>query len=97
MSQYSGYCASHVLLTLHILGTGSWQVPYFINLCLCSQHRQILGPKILHGLLAAGTDIWLCKLTRTVLGVDAVPLAVRFSDIRLFGLFERNSSSCCYH
>lgn len=65
--------------------------------CLCSQHRQILGPKFLHGLLAAGTDIWVCKLTRTVLGVNAVPLAVGFFVIRLFKLFERNSSSCCYH
>jgi hypothetical protein len=39
---------------------------------------QISCPKILHGLLAAGTDIWLAELSRIVLGRDYVSTVVRF-------------------
>jgi phosphatidylinositol glycan class B len=39
---------------------------------------QISCPKILHGLLAAGTDIWLAELSRIVLGGDYVSTVVRF-------------------
>ena len=38
---------------------------------------QISCPKILHGLLAAGTDIWLAELSRIVLGRDYVSTVVR--------------------
>ena len=39
---------------------------------------QISCPKILHGLLAAGTDIWLAELSRIVLGRDYVSTVVGF-------------------
>lgn len=37
---------------------------------------QIWGPKLLHGLLAAATDIWLIRLTRRVIGERYVDAAV---------------------
>lgn len=37
---------------------------------------QIWGPKLLHGLFAAGTDIWLCELTANVIGERYVSSAV---------------------
>lgn len=42
---------------------------------------QILSPRILHGVLAAATDIFLCRLTSRVIGARYVPVAVSISDI----------------
>ena len=59
---------------------------------------QISCPKILHGLLAAGTDIWLAELSRNVLGRDYVSTVVRFvlkvddHMIHVSGPF----STCCH-
>ena len=39
--------------------------------------RQIVAPKVLHGCLAAGTDIYVRRLARNVLGERYVSAAVR--------------------
>ncbi|KIY43506.1 glycosyltransferase family 22 protein [Fistulina hepatica ATCC 64428] len=39
----------------------------------------IAGPRLLHGTIAALTDIWLCELTRRVLGQRYVPTALFLS------------------
>ncbi|KAI0780644.1 glycosyltransferase family 22 protein [Trametes elegans] len=44
----------------------------------------IWGPKLLHGALAACTDIWLARLTRRVLGERYVGAALFFSLTSLF-------------
>ena len=38
---------------------------------------QVAAPKLLHGLIAAGTDIWVRELSRKVLGQRCVPATVR--------------------
>lgn len=37
---------------------------------------QIAGPKVLHGAFAAATDVWVCELTRRVLGERYASTAV---------------------
>ena len=56
---------------------------------------QISCPKILHGLLAAGTDIWLAELSRIVLGGDYVSTIVRFlkADDHYESMIH---ASCCF-
>ncbi|CCM00013.1 uncharacterized protein FIBRA_02039 [Fibroporia radiculosa] len=44
----------------------------------------IWGPKIIHGVFAAGTDIWLCDLTRKVLGERYVLTALFLSLTSFF-------------
>jgi len=41
--------------------------------------RQIAGPKILHGTIAAATDVWVCKLTTRIIGEKYVSTAVSLS------------------
>jgi GPI mannosyltransferase 3 len=44
-------------------------VRFCILLCRCCTHeRKIAAPKMLHGLLAAGTDIWVRELSEKTLG-----------------------------
>lgn len=47
---------------------------------LCTNHgshlEQVWAPKVLHGVLASMTDIWLCSLTHRVLGERYVRIAV---------------------
>src|SRR6267142_4772896 len=57
--------------------------------CVRSQHflryqlytflhgTKIAAPKILHGLIAAGTDIWVLELSRRALGERYLPVTVR--------------------
>jgi GPI mannosyltransferase 3 len=58
---------------------GDWLLvsDFFVEKAKLKLMAQILCPKILHGLLAAGTDIWLAKLSRIVLGRDYVSTVVR--------------------
>ncbi|KAI0929185.1 hypothetical protein AcW1_006200 [Taiwanofungus camphoratus] len=44
----------------------------------------IWGPKLLHGLFAAGTDIWLCELTANVIGERYVSSALFLSLTSFF-------------
>ncbi|GJE90740.1 glycosyltransferase family 22 protein [Phanerochaete sordida] len=44
----------------------------------------IWGPKILHGAIAALTDIWLCRLTKQVIGERYVLIALLLSLTSLF-------------
>lgn len=41
---------------------------------------QVALPRLLHGAVAAATDIWLCDLTRMALGNDYVSAAVRCEE-----------------
>jgi GPI mannosyltransferase 3 len=50
---------------------------------------QISCPKFFHGLLAAGTDIWLAELSRIVLGRDYVSTVVR-------GFRVNNNLNLCF-
>ncbi|PCH37875.1 glycosyltransferase family 22 protein [Wolfiporia cocos MD-104 SS10] len=54
------------------------------QLCLDDTELLIWGPKILHGAFAAGTDIWLCELTRKVLGERYVSAALFLSLTSFF-------------
>jgi hypothetical protein len=40
---------------------------------------KIAAPKVLHGLMAAGTDIWIRELSRKTLGQSYVPATVSMS------------------
>ncbi|KAH9948858.1 Alg9-like mannosyltransferase family-domain-containing protein [Amylocystis lapponica] len=44
----------------------------------------IEGPKVLHGVFAAGTDIWLCELTRKIFGERYVGTTLFLSLTSLF-------------
>jgi hypothetical protein len=41
--------------------------------------RQIAGPKLLHGVFAAATDVWVCELARNILGERYVETTVSVS------------------
>ena len=45
---------------------------------------KITAPKVLHGLIAAGTDIWALELSQKVLGQRYVPATVRVPNSLLF-------------
>jgi phosphatidylinositol glycan class B len=44
---------------------------------------KITAPKVLHGLMAAGTDIWVRELSRKTLGQSYVPATVRVAHLLL--------------
>lgn len=46
-------------------------------MCVLTRSLKIWGPKVLHGVFASLTDIFLCVLTRKVLGERYVSVAVR--------------------
>lgn len=50
------------------------------------RYMQICSPKILHGVFASATDIWICKLTHRILGRDYVATVVshKLSKMCLF-------------
>ncbi|KAA1469323.1 glycosyltransferase family 22 protein [Dentipellis sp. KUC8613] len=52
----------------------------------------VLAPKVLHGVLAAGTDIWLSELTRKVLGERYVLTAYFLSLTSLFNALSLSRS-----
>ncbi|KDQ60920.1 glycosyltransferase family 22 protein [Jaapia argillacea MUCL 33604] len=71
---------------------------YWLLKILKLDHTSLLisGPKVLHGILAAGTDIWLPDLTRKVLGERYVQNAVFLSFTSFFhalSLSRSNSNS----
>ena len=45
---------------------------------------KITAPKVLHGLIAAGADIWALELSQKVLGQIYVPATVRVPNSLLF-------------
>ena len=55
-------------------------VHYYKRLTCCAK---IAAPKVLHGLLAAGTDIWVCELSRKTLGQSYVPATVSVAHLLL--------------
>jgi hypothetical protein len=44
---------------------------------------KITAPKVLHGLMAAGTDIWVRELSRKTLGQSYIPATVRVAHLLL--------------
>ncbi len=44
---------------------------------------KVAAPKVLHGLIAAGTDIWVLELSRRTLGERYVPATVRMPRLPL--------------
>ncbi|EJF66110.1 hypothetical protein DICSQDRAFT_97929 [Dichomitus squalens LYAD-421 SS1] len=64
-----------------------WNVPvYWALKTLRLDHTNALvwGPKLLHGLVAAGTDIWLIRLTRKVVGERYTDAAFYLSLLSFF-------------
>ncbi|KAI1794633.1 Alg9-like mannosyltransferase family-domain-containing protein [Ganoderma leucocontextum] len=64
-----------------------WNIPvYWLLKVLKLDHTTALvwGPKLLHGVIAAGTDIWLLRLTRKVAGERYVNVAFYLSLLSLF-------------
>jgi hypothetical protein len=58
----------------------------FLNIFLACHSRltreaKIAAPKVLHGLMAAGTDIWVQELSRKALGQSYVPATVRVARL----------------
>ncbi|KZT71275.1 glycosyltransferase family 22 protein [Daedalea quercina L-15889] len=52
----------------------------------------IWGPKILHGIFAAGTDVWAYELTRKVLGLQYGPIVVFLSLTSFFHVLSLSRS-----
>ena len=48
----------------------------------CTNKRKIAAPKLLHGVLAAGTDIWIRELSQKTLGQRHVPATVSMAHLR---------------
>jgi GPI mannosyltransferase 3 len=53
----------------------------------CTYERKVVAPKVLHGLLASGTDIWARELSRKTLGLRHVPATVSMLHLR-FPMFD---------
>ena len=49
--------------------------------CRLTRGTKIAAPKVLHGLMAAGTDIWVWELSRRTLGQSHVPATVRVDHL----------------
>jgi hypothetical protein len=48
----------------------------------CTNERKVVAPKVLHGLLASGTDIWARELSLKTLGLRHVPATVCVLHLR---------------
>jgi len=81
-------CAEHPNLLVTQKIPPGWNFSFgalVSNLSLSDYHNQlthemkIAAPKILHGLMAAGTDIWVWELSRKTLGQSYVPATVSVS------------------
>jgi hypothetical protein len=53
-----------------------WCVVIFQLVSRLTHGEKIAAPKVLHGLMAAGTDIWVRELSRRTLGQSYVPATV---------------------